>query len=302
METLTQVVFPAMGNTVNLTVIGDNSLVEYAREQIEALEQRWSRFISSSDISRLNRSEGRATPVHPDTLALVRYLVDAQRLTAGLFDPTVAPLLNGLGYSTSRSDASRRCEVPGDSRSHVDLSSTKIDERFGAVSLPHSATLDPGGLGKGLAADIVSRELIERGATGVCLSIGGDIRCMGTGPVDGHWLIEVAHPSEPGCTVGAIRLTDGAVATSSVRAKRWNDGDIERHHVIDPATGAPLALGSDTIIQSSVIASEAVWAEVFATVSLVGQTSALDHDLACCTVRSNGSTHANPQWRKFAHE
>ena len=102
--------------------------------------------------------------------------------------------------------------------------------------------------------------------------------------------------------VGTVRLTNGAIATSSVRAKRWNNGDIERHHVIDPATGAPLALGSDTIIQSSVIASEAVWAEVFATVSLVGQTSALDHDLACCTVRSNGSTQANSQWREFAHQ
>ena len=184
----------------------------------------------------------------------------------------------------------------------VDLTTTHIDERFDAVTLPFGATLDAGGLGKGLAADIVARELMELGADGVCVSLGGDIRCMGTGPVDGHWLIEVAHPSETGGIVGTVHLTDGAIATSSVRAKRWNDGDVERHHVIDPATGAPLALGSDTIIQSSVIASEAVWAEVFATVSLVGQTSALDHDLACCTIRSNGLKQANPQWRKFAHE
>ena len=302
METLTQVVFPAMGNTVNLTVIGDNSLVDYARERIGELEHRWSRFIPSSDISRLNRSDGRPTPVHPDTLTLVRYLVDAQRLTAGLFDPTIAPALNGLGYSISRSDPARQCDLSGDSQSHIDLSSTKLDENFGAISLPHHATLDPGGLGKGLAADLVAAELINRGATGACISIGGDIRCMGTGPLDGHWLIEVAHPLDPPRIVGSILLDDGAVATSSVYAKRWNDGNIERHHVIEPATSAPLQLSNDSIVQSSVIASEAVWAEVFATVSLVGQTSALDHDLACCTVRSNGSTHANSQWRKFAHE
>ncbi len=291
-----------MGNTVNLTVIGDDKLVVYSRERISELERLWSRFVTTSDISRLNRADGRSTPVHPDTVTLVRYLVDAQRVTNGLFDPTITPSLNKFGYSTSRTNPRHVCGLSEDSQSHVDLAAKTIDERFGAVTLPRHATLDPGGLGKGLAADFVARELMDQGATGVCLSIGGDIRCAGAGPIDGSWLINVAHPTDPTRTLGGIRLNDGAVATSSVHAKRWFENEVEHHHVIEPTYGAPLTIDQDSIIQSTVIAAEAVWAEVFATMSLVGQDELIDHDLACLTVRSNGSTHANARWKDFNNE
>jgi len=301
-ETLTQVVFPAMGNTVNITVIGQDELVSYARHRLNELEQRWSRFISSSDVSRLNRADGRPTPVHADTLLLVRYLVDAQRVSNGLFDPTLAPALNQSGYAMSRVDSRHRCELSADAYSGVDLSTTTIDERFGAVALPFGATLDPGGLGKGLAADVVARELMDRDATGVCLSIGGDIRCMGVGPIDGCWTIEIADPSDTSLRIGSVRLRDGAIATSSVGAKRWHDGEVERHHVFDPATGTSLAVSTDTIVQSSVIAAEAVWAEVFATMSLVGQRSTFSEDLACLVVRGNGAIDSNDNWAEFTNE
>jgi thiamine biosynthesis lipoprotein len=302
METLTQVVFPAMGNTVNLTVIGHDELVSYARQRLTELEQRWSRFISSSDVSRLNRAGGRATPVHADTLLLIRYLVDAQRVSNGVFDPTLAPALNDSGYSTSRVDSARHCELSADTHPRVDLSTTTIIERFGAVTLPFGATLDAGGLGKGLAADIVARELMDRGAAGVCLSIGGDIRCMGSGPIDGNWTIDVVHPSNTSTAIGSIRLHDGGIATSSVSAKRWHDGKVERHHVFDPATGTSLVVSSDSIVQSSVIAAEAVWAEVFATMSLVGQRSTFGQKLACLVVRGNGTVEMNDMWPEFTNE
>ena len=65
---ITQVEFPAMGNTVNLTVMGDSYLITVARRRIDELESRWSRFRSTSDITRLNHAEGRPTPVHPELM------------------------------------------------------------------------------------------------------------------------------------------------------------------------------------------------------------------------------------------
>ena len=143
---------------------------------------------------------------------------------------------------------------------------------------------------------------MDRDATGVCLSIGGDIRCMGVGPIDGCWTIDVADPSDTSLRIGSVRLRDGAIATSSVGAKRWHDGEVERHHVFDPATGTSLAVSTDTIVQSSVIAAEAVWAEVFATMSLVGQRSTFSEDLACLVVRGNGAIDTNDKWAEFTNE
>lgn len=302
MDTLTQVVFPAMGNTVNLTVIGEHELVEVARRRIAELESRWSRFISTSDVSRLNRSAGRPTPVHADTVTLVGYLVSAQSLTAGAFDPTLAPVLNDLGYVASRTSTSDMSAPDPSSRPGCDLSTTVIDTRFDAITLPAGATLDPGGLGKGLAADIVATELMALGAYGVCLSIGGDVRCSGVGPIDGSWMIDVARPRRDGDPVARIRLGDGAVATSSVHAKQWIRDGASVHHVIDPARRSPLEVADDSIVQSTVIASEAVWAEVFATWTLVNQGFPRETDLASLVVRADDRVELNDRWKDFASE
>lgn len=53
----------------------------------------------------------------------------------------------------------------------------------GVVHLPVGVTVDPGGIGKGLAADLVAGELLESGATGVLVSLGGDLRAAGVAPV-----------------------------------------------------------------------------------------------------------------------
>jgi hypothetical protein len=51
-----------------------------------------------------------------------------------------------------------------------------------------------------------------------------------------------------------------------------------------------------------VIAAEAVWAEVFATMSLVGQRSTFSEDLACLVVRGNGAIDTNDKWAEFTNE
>ena len=45
-----------------------------------------------------------------------------------------------------------------------------------AVALPVGTGFDPGGIGKGLAADIVVDELVAEGAAGMCINLGGDVR------------------------------------------------------------------------------------------------------------------------------
>ena len=109
-----------------------------------------------------------------------------------------------------------------------------------AVCLPEGTGFDPGGIGKGLAADLVTEELLEAGAEGACLatSLGGDVRVRGVGPDDEPWTVAVEHPwaAEP---IARIGLLDGAVATSTSLKRRWAVAGEMRHHLIDPGTGRP---------------------------------------------------------------
>jgi thiamine biosynthesis lipoprotein len=304
MSTLTQEVFACMGNTADITVIGDPSLLEVARIRLGELEQRWSRFISSSDVCALNQSNGAAISVHPDTITLVRYLVDAQRVTNRFFDPTLLPSLVQLGYARSMTNASLVTQLDGSLRWGEPLVTTSIDIKNQTVTLPTGLTLDPGGLGKGLAADIVASELRELGAEGVCISIGGDIRCSGTGPIDGAWSIPVASPFASSDILATATLFDGAIATSSLDAKTWSVGNTDMHHVLSPKTGLPLRKSAEQVIQATVIGAEAVWAEVFATVVLVagvleGFAQIEAAGLAALAVFADGRCVISSHWKEY---
>ena len=265
--------FGAMGNTAHVVVVADDfatadRLVSSAREWTASLESSWSRFIASSDIYRLNTAGGRAVRISPDTEVLIRHLIAAHEITEGLFNPFVLPSLIAAGYGTSMAgDDARSCSVatPVAAPSPRDVLLESVD---GATwcRLLGGASLDPGGLGKGLAADIIAERLVLAGARGALVSIGGDIRCIGTSPDLDGWRIDIEVLSHPLFGEASIVLRSGAIATSSTHTKRWHGG----HHVIDPKTQRPLdeqRIGA--LRQASVIASNAVWAEVFATVSLV---------------------------------
>src|SRR5204862_328066 len=77
------------------------------------------------------------------------------------------------------------------------------------VRLPAGTGFDPGGIGKGLAADMVVAETMAAGAAGVCVNLGGDLRVTGLDPTDAAWTVAVEYPlaARPLAYVG---LRDGA--------------------------------------------------------------------------------------------
>jgi thiamine biosynthesis lipoprotein len=262
--------FPCMGNTANIVVIGDQHLLRTAKFRLADLETKWSRFIGCSEISLINNADGKEMYVSQDTVTLVQYLVDAQSQTHGLFDPSLLPALIGLGYGVSRVDDSMKSDIAPNAQWAIPLGESRIDLASGAVRLAKGATLDPGGLGKGLAADLVATELIALGATGVCVSIGGDMRIAGESELNGGWSVAVESPFDESTDLTTLILNSGGIATSSTRGNRWVGPLGEMHHVLHPSTATPLSESSGQLVQSTVLASEAVWAEVFATALLVG--------------------------------
>ena len=75
--------FAAMGTHVHLIGVraSDESdteaLLDIAQARIHHLEARWSRFLPTSELSRINACAGTRTPVTPETFDLVAAAVDA---------------------------------------------------------------------------------------------------------------------------------------------------------------------------------------------------------------------------------
>lgn len=284
---VSETVFSAMGTRAQVLVVGGpDGSTHRARARIAQLEERWSRFLPDSEVSALNGARGRPVEVSSDTLRLVQLAVSAWSLTGGVFDPTTLPALEAAGYTRSFD------EMQGRSTSHMAVgapgcAAIELDLERRTVRLPDEVRFDPGGIGKGLAADIVVAQLLADGADGVLVNLGGDLVARGQAPGGESWTIEIVEPTASDTSLGTISFTEGALATSAVTRRRWPVAGGTRHHLIDPSTGGAPA---SPVVLASVLASAGWVAEVAATWRLAATdaTSALAA-LPAVTLRSDGS-------------
>jgi thiamine biosynthesis lipoprotein len=260
-----------MGSDAHVIVVGgDDNLLDLAVSVIEDLERRWSRFLDDSEISELNRRAGNFVAVSEETIVLIQRAMEAWRLTGGAFEPTVLGAMVRAGYDRSFELLG---PTPAAGNSLLGIGVADIQIEGDCVRLPAGTGFDPGGIGKGLAADMVCAEMLAAGADGVCINLGGDVRVCGMGPGEKGWTVAVEHPwsVEPLVLLG---VADGAIATSTTLRRRWQTGGETRHHLIDPQTGLP----SDTdLTLATVVAAEGWMAEVLAkAVLLAGSAHPFD--------------------------
>jgi thiamine biosynthesis lipoprotein len=258
--------------------------------RLYALEARWSRFRSDSELSALNRGGGATLSVSSDTATLVERSVEAWQRTGGAFDPTVLPALVAAGYDR---DFSELGAVPASLHAPSAVPSPGCDGiRVGAdgISLPPTVQIDPGGIGKGLAADLVVDLVMRAGADGACVNVGGDLRVAGSALGGQQWSVTVEHPLG-GRDLGDVPLHDEALVSSWRTRRAWGTDSEPRHHLIDPTTGAPAWTGLAGV---TVLAGEAWWAEALATAFFLagpdGAPAIVDHHgVSALLVRDDGA-------------
>jgi thiamine biosynthesis lipoprotein len=269
----------AMGTEAHVVVVADTTeradqLTKEAQRRIADLEARWSRFLPTSELSRLNGNPNRPTVVSQETFLAISTAVDGWQLTGGRYDPTTLRALMAAGYDRTFGEVAPQSEDPTEKPGPAPgCGSIVLMASANAVVLPPGVTLDLGGVGKGLAADLVVTELLQQGALGACVNLGGDVRVKGR-PPDGAWRVGVEDPWEDGVLLLQIALADGAVVTTTPLTRRWTRAGRPLHHLIDPATGAPAVTDVASV---TVVAAEAWRAEVFAKAAyLAGVDAGLD--------------------------
>ncbi len=259
-----------MGTHAHVVVVGGRAgLADAAAARLDDLEQRWSRFLLDSEVSRCNALSGRTVPVSAETVRLVSAAVAGWQLSGGIFDPTVLTALCDAGYDRDFRDVGARAATltPPSPKPAAGAADICWDDRELTVTLPAGVQFDPGGIGKGLAADIVTEELVAAGAQGALVSVGGDLRVRGEPPEGTTWSLAVTHAAHDGVELIRAGVSDGAIATSSRLQRRWTTRAGDAHHLIDPRTGAPAVT---PLVAVTAVAGEGWWAEVVAKAVLVG--------------------------------
>lgn len=245
-----------------------DELAHLALMRVQLLEQCWSRFLPDSELNLLNTRAGQGPmSVSPDLEALVATMLEAAAWTDGVYDPTVLGAVCANGYDADFAEVIARDSL----RAIEDVFAPSLgtagivtDRGLHTVSLPSGVGIDPGAIGKGLAADIVADEIHAAGAEGILVNLGGDVSVRGTAGGD-DWTVGIQDDRVASSPVVQQMQLNGdrrAVATSSSLRRRWNG----RHHVIDPITGQP---SQSDLAQVTVAAPTGWQAEAATTYALV---------------------------------
>ena len=222
----------AMATVYELYIVDEDE--DYARAgaqaafaEVDRLELEMSRFLSNSDISRLNAAEvGETVDLGLDTFECLRRAREMHEKTGGAFDISVGAL-----YACWL-DEDRRLRQPSEDEieqaheltgmKHLEID----DEDFCAKVLTKGVQFDLGGIGKGFAAEKVA-ELLSEWSLEQSLVLAGasSVLCVGVPEGMSGWPMKLRNPGKRTEVFARFDLKEGAVSGS---------GRQKGQHIIDP--------------------------------------------------------------------
>jgi len=263
-----------MGTTMKVEAVSRSmSKDELNKVVLEAIEaaKKADRLLSlwkpDSEISRLNRAKPMEwVALSPETYEVLVQALEVSKQTDGAFDITVGPLVELWGFGPK--SATVPTELPSDEavaaakafvgREHivVDANSKR------AYRDAEGVEIDLGGIAQGYAADQVLKVLEAKGIRDALVEVGGETVAIGLTETREPWLVGVRHPNVMTKLLTTVELKDAALATSGDYFNVYELGGRLYSHIIDPATGRPIA---NNVCSVTVIAKNCAYADALAT-------------------------------------
>jgi len=291
--------FQAMGTSFFCMLVGaDKEICDAVYELANDLEAKWSRYISTSEVMFLNNNPDSMHEVSDATLRLVNEMKNGFEVTNGLYSGNILGELIDLGFAQSRINPENVTNWKARSKSTADLSDVVIDLETKSVSVPSGVALDSGGIGKGLAADLMSDYAMQLGVMGVAVFAGGDVAVKGMAPDAAGWKVKISDPRDVENFIDSVVLSRGGLATSGPMGWKIDSA----HHIIDPRTKT----SSDSdVLQATVIAQNASQAEVLSKMCVIlgsqeGITRIDSLGVAALIVDDTNQVHTSENWKKYS--
>ncbi len=224
-------------------------------------------YDKSSELSKLNDTAADqpfiCSPLLWDILLKSE---EAWKLSNGLFDVTVGPLLALWGFHAKKDLLPTQADIDAVMK-RVGFGKLELDRETHSVSFTHKGMrLDFGGIAKGYALQLAIDVMRRHQMKSYLINLGGNIFRTDTpkGVVMG-----ITHPSDTSRLLGTVVLHGQCIATS---------GNYERFrviqgkriaHIMDPRTGWPVTI--DTNVRSvTAVTRDPTFSDVFSTTAFVG--------------------------------
>jgi thiamine biosynthesis lipoprotein len=254
------------GTSVNMTLCHGaakrgraHEAMAMAWQRFDSVQARMNMFDPVSDVSGLNAAAGVAFRVHDDVYDLIERSVSYARMTGGVFDISVGPLI-ALWKKAGLQGRLPEAEEIGRVKTLIGAQRIEL-LGHGLVRLPAGMRIDLGGNAAGFVADAAAAVLRENGFRDFLIDAGGELLAGGVSCEGRPWRAGIRSPDGEDLVLGVVELKDEAFSTSGsyekyveIQGQRWS-------HIIDPLTGYP----ERGVVSATVIAPQALDADVLST-------------------------------------
>jgi FAD:protein FMN transferase len=230
--------------------------------------------------------------VHAWTFGVLQAAVDMHRQSNGLFDVTVAPVLQDLGWLPPAGEG-RRAGAAASPFDAVEL----LEGQRVRLRYPGSS-IDLGGIAKGFAVDSAVETLRSSGAVRSGLvNAGGDLAAFG----EEAQRIHVRHPRDPARAVCAIDVQEEALASSARRFDPFHCAKPTVSAIIDPVGGKPASAVDGVAVR----APTCLIADALTKVVMIAGTQAIGllerYEASALLVSASGDVHISHDFRNAVH-
>lgn len=247
--------------SINIYGTTDKTVIKDCLILCEEYENKLSRTIDTSEISKLNKAQGEWVELSEDTIDLIEQAVEYSKITDGAFDITIAPLTE-LWHVKDNDGVVPSEEEIEEAKAHVDYRNIEIDGNRVRLK-DKEAQIDLGGIAKGYIADKLKALMLERGVESAMINLGGNIAVIGTKKDGSNWNIGIQKPfADRNEVIGSVSVQDKTVVSSGIYERYFEvQGEIY-HHILDPVTGRP----SDSDLEAvTIIGESSAIADVLST-------------------------------------
>lgn len=238
----------AMGSPVTITIDADDPAkakiaARAALEELERLDRMLSDWKETSDLTKFNRSSELTQEVPESFARCLERALHVSAQTDGLFDPTVAPLVQ-LWRDARKTQALPDAAALASARAktgftRVQVAGSEVRREDASISI------DFGGIGKGFGAIAALETLRANGCPRAMVAVAGDLAIGEPPRGEPGWKVDIESALNP----ERIVVARCAVSTSGATEQFIEIDGVRYAHIVDPRTG----LGAINAARATVI-------------------------------------------------
>jgi thiamine biosynthesis lipoprotein len=267
----------AQGGSYNINYYSKDS-INYKKEIdsiLRDIDYSLSIYNPKSIISRINNND--------TTVKLNKYFIDnfnkaisMAELSNGIFDPTIAPLVNAWGFGFKNKLKIDSCTIDS-LLQYVNYKYVRIENNK-LIKEKKEVMLDFNAIAQGYSVDVVCNFLESKGIYNYLVEIGGEIKAKGEKANHIPWKVGIEKPNDDlnkRQFKAIVILKNKALATSGNYHKYYIENGIKYSHSINPKTGYP---AKNTLLSVTIFADDCFTADSHGTFFMViGKDMAIEY-------------------------